>query len=65
MVHVSWKMYKGNAGRDRGRGRFCLLRVSQPSPGEGIVERGDYWGSRGHNGSVWGKGGRSDTPIGL
>ena len=23
--------------------------VSQASPGEGIVQRGNYWGSRGHN----------------
>jgi hypothetical protein len=29
--------------------------VSQASPGEGIVQRGKYWGSRGHNDSVWGK----------
>ena len=40
-------MCKGNAGRGKGHGRFCLLVVSQASPGEGIVQRGEYWGSRG------------------
>ena len=52
---VSWKMCKGNAGRGRGHGRLCLLGVSEASPGEGIVQRGNYWGSRGHNDSDWGK----------
>ena len=48
-------MCKGNAGRGRGHGRFFLLGVSQASPGEGVVQRGNYWGSRMHNDSVWGK----------
>ena len=38
-------MCKGNAGRGRGHGRFCLLGVSQASPGEGIEQRGNYWGA--------------------
>jgi hypothetical protein len=35
-------------------GISCPLNrgVSQASPGEGIVQRGKYWGSRGHNDSV-------------
>jgi hypothetical protein len=37
--------------------------MSQASPGEGIVQRGKYWGSRGHNDSVWGKRGRQGPPI--
>ena len=49
-------MCKGNAGRGRGHGRLCLLGVSEASPGEDIVQRGNYWGSRGHIDSVWGKG---------
>ena len=49
-------MCKGNAGRGRGHGRLCLLEVSEASPVEGIVQRGNYWGSRGHNDSAWGKG---------
>jgi hypothetical protein len=30
--------------------------LSEASLGEGIVQRGNYWGSRGHNDSVWEKG---------
>ena len=49
-------MCKGNAERGRGNGRLCLLGVSEASPGKDIVQRGNYWGNRGHNDSVWGKG---------
>jgi hypothetical protein len=49
-------MCKGNAGRGRGHERLCLLGVSEAPPGEGILQRGNYWGSRGHNDSVGGKG---------
>ena len=30
----------------------------QTSPGEGIVQWRKYWGSRGHNDSVWGEMGK-------
>jgi hypothetical protein len=51
-------MCKGNAGRGKGHGRFYLLGVSQASPGEGIVQRGKYWGSRGHNDKCLGEKGK-------
>ena len=60
---VSRQMCKGNAGRSRSHGRLCLLGVSEASPGGGIVQRGNYWGSRGHNDSVWG-GGKWEGQVG-